>query len=709
MKPGNGKRGGALILASLLQAACLPASGEPAMNGQSGLINMPDARLAPDGTFRVGVSNVDPYLAGWTSISFLPRLELSARFTRIDGVPGFTNQYQASYGDYKDKSFDAKLLLTEETDLLPALAVGTQDFLGTRIFGAEYLAASKRIGNLDATLGVGRKRIDGAFAGLRYRPSNFPNWAVVAEYDANDYRRDLGAGQSGAAGRGKGLSYGLEYKWGWLGTQVAWQQGEPGLNAYVSIPLDQKEFIPKIDEPPPYARSMPRSSARQWLADPSHARELRTELEAQDFRAVRIEFVRGNVLRATLTNSRISLPSRAVGRAARTMLLLAPHETREIVITYSANDLPLVSYTFFELNQLRRYFNGLISRRELADFVAIDHAEPNRAKANSDTEDMLNALDDTAANFRLTYNEEGELITLKQEDRLLNRFKLTPKLSGYFNDPSGALRYAVRARASYDKRLGSGLFLNGIADWTLVQDISKVSNPSNSTLPHVRTDIADYEKTGGLRLTRLLLNKYYQPRRRVYTRASLGYYEEMYAGGGGQILYLPQGGRWAADLTVDWLRQRDTSGALGLRDYATLTALAALHYRLPLHDLTATVRGGRFLAKDSGARFELKRRFRSGFEIGAWYTYTNGNDITTPGSPDSPYHDKGVYFSMALNALLTRDSQARGSFAIAPWVRDVGQMVASPGDLYDMAEQPLLRSMNDRDGLVQLGDRDDDY
>lgn len=695
----------ALILASILQIFCLPAHAEPAMNGQSGLINMPDARLAPDGTFRVGVSNSDPYLAGWASISFLPRLELSARFTRISQVPGFNNQYQESYGDYKDKSFDAKLLLLEESKWLPAISVGAQDFLGTRIFGAEYLSASKRVGNLDVTAGMGRKRIDGAFAGLRYRPSAYPDWAVVAEYDANDYRRDLGADQSGAAQREKGMSYGLEYRWGWLGTQLSWQGGKPGLGAYLSVPLNAKEFIPKFDEPPPYTRILPRPTARQWLDDPIHAERLRAELEAQDFRMVRVDFVRGNVLQATLTNSRIALPSRAAGRAARIMLLLAPLETREIVINYSVSDLPLATYSFFELDRLRRYFNGQISRRELADYVAIEYADPSRAAAQGDKDEIL----DAAADFSLSYNEEGELITLKQEDRFLNRIKLTPKLSGYFNDPSGAFRYAIRARATYDRRLGRGLFLNGIADWTLLQDISKVSNPSSSTLPHVRTDIADYERNGGLRLTRLLLNKYNQPRERVYTRASLGIYEEMYAGGGAQVLYLPRGARWATDISLDWLRQRDTSGAFGLRNYTTTTALAAFHYRLPWHDITATVRAGRFLAKDRGSRFELKRRFRSGFEVGAWYTWTNGNDITTPGSPGNPYHDKGIYISMPLNSLLTKDTQARGSFPIAPWVRDVGQMVTSPSDLYDMLEQPLVWNMHERDGLVQLGDRDDDY
>lgn len=679
---------------------------EPALNGQSGLVSMPDARVAPDGTLRVGVSHADPYLTGWSSISFTPRLELSARLTRIDDVPGFTNEFQDSYGDYKDKTFDAKFILLEEGEIFPSIAIGVQDFLGTRIFGAEYLAVSKRLGDFDATLGFGRKRIDGVFGGVRYHPPQYPGLSLVAEYDANDYTRDQGATSSGAAAYAKGAAYGVEYKWGWLGTQLSWLHGEPGLNAWVSIPLNEKEFIPKIDEPLPYTKVTPRPTAGQWLENPAHSQSLRAELESQDFRNVQLEFLRGNVLRANLTNTRISLMSRAVGRAARTMLLLAPLETREIVITYTANDLPLATYSFFELNQLRRYFNGLITRRELADYVAVEYATPRREGSGADTAKALEDFDGETVPFKIT-QEEGEFIALKREDRLLNRIKILPKFSGYFNDPSGAFRYALRARALYDKRLAPGLFFNGVADLTVLENVSKVSNPSNSTLPHVRTDIAEYERNGGLRLTRMMLNKYYQPAERIYTRASLGYYEEMFAGGGGQILYLPKGGRWAADFSLDILRQRDYEGGFGMLDYSTTTALGALHYRLPFYDMTATIRAGRFLAKDIGARFELKRRLRSGFEVGAWYTWTDGNDITTPGSPDNPYHDKGIYISMPFNAMLTKDTQGRGNFAIAPWVRDVGQMVASPGDLFDLVEQPLLWNKQDRDGLTQLGDRED--
>jgi membrane-associated phospholipid phosphatase len=234
-----------------------------------------------------------------------------------------------------------------------------------------------------------------------------------------------------------------------------------------------------------------------------------------------------------------------------------------------------------------------------------------------------------------------------------------------------------------------------------------VTQASNSELPHVRSDIALYKQGNDFKLTRLLVNRFFHPDRRIYARLSGGIYEEMYSGVGGQALYLGRDGDWAADVAVDWVRQRDYEGGFGHLDYKTVTAIGSLHYRMA-ERVTATVRAGRFLAKDEGARFELKRRFASGFEVGAWYTVTNGNDITSPGSPSNPYYDKGIFLAMPLEPLLSYDSQAAAGFSLSPWTRDVGQMVVSPGDLARILERPIVQ-MHTLDGLSRFGDRDDDY
>ena len=689
---------------------CWPVPAWPqaaSTTGQTGLINMPDARIAPDGTLRFGYGFAEPYPTLWSSITMLPRLELSARYTRIMGVPAFPNDPAADFGDYKDKSFDGKFVLFREGSWVPQLSIGAQDFMGTRIFDAYYAVASKRLGDFDFTLGFGDRRIDGVFGGVRYRPKALQGLALVAEYDANDYSRDLGAQQSGAAGIKKGPGVGLEYTWGWLTGQIAYTRENPAAMVYMAIPLSQKDFIPKLDEPQPYSRITPRPTMEQWNSSDEHRNRMMRALLEQDFRSVRIDTVHDRI-EVSLTNTRISQVSRSIGRAARTILLLSPISTREIKITYAVREAPVVIYTFSDLDRLQRYFNGMLPRWELAPHVGIHYAAPG-AQEPGDLDDMLAAFNEHQPGLRVLYQDEGHLVTFKSEDLMQNRFTIRPSLGVYLNDPAGEFKYEVGIQAAVNYRLARRTYFTGAVNYNIYETISDVTQPSNSTLPHVRSDIAEYKRASPFKLTRFLVNQLYFPAERVYARASAGYYEEMFAGVGAQVLYLPRGAGWGLDLAVDWVKQRDHEG-LGFSDYNydTVTAIASFNYRLPL-GVTATARGGRFLAKDEGVRFEFKRRFASGYEAGFWYTRTNGNDITSPGAPGDPYYDKGIFLAVPIGTLLTKDTQAVAFMSIAPWTRDVGQMVVSPLDLYRLMEKPLVIDVHEHDGLVQFGDRDDDY
>ncbi|MGB8857596.1 MAG: YjbH domain-containing protein [Burkholderiales bacterium] len=680
-------------------------NAEPNLMGQTGLVAMPDAYVEPVGTWRLGTSASDPYVPLYTSLTPVPRVELSGRFMRIKDVLGIPG---TAYGDYKDREFDIKLQLLTEGKFWPAIALGAQDIFGTRIFGADYVAASKRIGPLDVTLGYGRNRIDGVFGGIRYYPTEKKNFALVAEYDANNYAKDFSGAISGADKRRNGATFGLEYTWGWLGAQLSRQQGQYGAAAHVSIPLETPDFIPKLNEPEPYTTVTTRPTYEQWQADKIHKNRMARALNDDDFTNIGIRST-GPDLYLKLSNSRISELPRAVGRAARVAALLSPIETRRVFVTYTLIEMPAVTYEFGDANQLQKYFNGQITRKELANSVTISYPPGGAVNQGYSDSDLYLGLDDDQPGLKTVFNDDGDLISLKRTDTLLNRIKIAPKLTLLLNDPSGAVHYNIFASADYVRNLGHQLFLEGTADLTLVEDISKAAaTPNSSLLPHVRSDIPLYKRDSKFKLSTLLLNKYFHPSERVFARGSAGLYEEMFGGVGGQALYMPASGNLATDLAVDWVKQRDTKGLFGFRPYSTVTAIISTRYRLP-HGVTATVRAGRFLAKDSGARFELKRRFESGFEMGAWYTRTNGNDLTASGNAGKPYYDKGVFLAIPLGRLLTKDSQAIAGFSIAPWTRDVGQMVASPGDLYGIVEKSLVHDVHNRDGLVRFGDVEDNY
>jgi hypothetical protein len=680
----------------------------PSVTGQSGLAAMPDARLAPDGTWRTGYSFQRPYHAFWSSISFLPWLEAGFRYTRIQYVPAiFSNQLDpTAYGDYKDKSFDAKARLIAEREWFPQIAIGAQDVGGgTGLFSAWYGVASKRIGEFDFTLGYGAERIDGAFGGVRWQPGAYPRWSVTMELDAFDYANDRFADQSRIAGRKKAAQLGLEYRSEHWGAKLFGGHGEAGVNAWVSIPLEAKEFVPKLNEPAPYTRINPRPSEAQWAGDAAHEARLRRALRAQGYERIATRYENGR-LEARLANARINSMPRAVGRAARTMLAFAPLQTRELEVTYLEGELAFAQYSFVDARLLQRYFNGLATRKALVQTVSIDYAKPNDAAPDADREQAIAAAAEPLPEALVVEDKVPQLFDYRASVAG-GQFRVRPSISAFFNDPSGALKFDFSALATWDARLAPLRYFNSEIKAALWENVSDVTQPSNSELPHVRTDIAEYRRGGDVKLMKALFNQYAHPAARVYARGSAGIYEEMYSGAGGQLLYLGADGGWAVDLAVDALRQREFEGGFGHRDYSTVTAIASLHYRMS-QGLTATLRVGRFLARDEGVRAEVKRRFQSGFEVGAWYTVTNGNDITSPGTPESPYHDKGIFMRMSLDAMLTRDTRASAYLSLAPWTRDVGQMVASPGDLARLMERNVF-SRHDLDGLRRFGDMEDDY
>jgi len=689
-----------------LIACCVSSFVKAGPPGPTGLIIMPDARFDPDGTLRFGMASSAPYFNLTATATLLPWLETNLAVTRINGVPGFSTSrggFGAGYGAYKDKSSGLKIRLIAEDGWWPSVAVGAQDPFGTSLFERQFAAATRTFGDAQFTLGYGHGQIEGTFGGVRYSPSWLSNWSFVAEYDASDYASYPFAEATGVAGRTRGMSGAIEYRLGWMSAALSNQRGVAGINASLAIPLERSEWIPKVAEPEPYVKVIPRPTLAQWEQDASYKKRMYEALFRQDFKDVRIHMEPNARLALTLTNSRISQMSRAVGRAARTALLLAPLDASEIRVTYTTNGLPVATYEFSDLRKLNRYFNGLLPRSELAESVAIRYADPS-SYSQKDQADLMAALEEpTQAN--ILYGNDGNFISFKSQGTDLNVFQIRPSLSAYLNGPE-VFQFTLGLLTTYDRELAERLFFSSGVNYVLYENISEAIGANNSTLPHVRSDIAEYSKGPRLRLDHLLLNRVYQLSERTYARLSAGWFEQMYGGVGGQWLYVERGTPWAFDVTVEAVKQREFEGGFGFRDYQTVTALAAMHYKLP-YQSTFTVRTGRFLARDFGGRFEIKRRFRIGMELGAWYSVTNVVDtgIGTEGN----YRDKGIFVSIPFEALLPADTRATTGFSLAPWTRDVGQMVNSPVDLYQMLEKPLMLDMHNSDGLVRLGDVEDDY
>jgi len=407
---------GTLLLVMVLNTY---AMAEPNQLGQTGLINMPDARIEPEGTFRLGLSRMEPYKAIWSSISAYDWLEMSARYTEISHVDAFVNRPDDHIGDYKDKAFDAKLRLLKEGTWWPQITVGNEDYFGTRVFAAKFIVLSKRFGDLDITLGHGIDRIDGNFGGIRYSPAFLGRWSLVAEYDAIDYQHEFKADVSGAITRKGGTSVGLNYRWGWLGAQLSYQREDTyGLLGYVSIPFQEKEFIPKLDEPSPYTQRGERPNLAAWQQDPQYSAALIRALETQQYQNVKV-WLNGTTLEVGVATPRISLMGRAVGRATRTALLMSPLGTQTISVTYyTLKDLPVLTYQFNDLDQLDQFFSGQLNYGDLIKSMKVEYASPDAAQLLEQHKvtipESLQAADDQG--LKVERNEDGHLLRLRHAD-----------------------------------------------------------------------------------------------------------------------------------------------------------------------------------------------------------------------------------------------------------------------------------------------------
>jgi hypothetical protein len=135
-----------LLLPAIAIAQEVPGTGSSF--GGVGLAEARNARFRPDGVVEAGSSVRHQRRFHFINWQALPWLEATYRLAeRLDGTTGA--------GMTSDRAFDLKFRLVAESDWLPAVAVGLQDFIGTGLYSAEYVVASKRFGRWDATLGLG--------------------------------------------------------------------------------------------------------------------------------------------------------------------------------------------------------------------------------------------------------------------------------------------------------------------------------------------------------------------------------------------------------------------------------------------------------------------------------------------------------------------------------------------------------------------------
>ncbi len=665
--------------------------------GTTGLLQTPTARMMPEGSYRVTLSHVYPY--GRANIMLQPFewLEAGFRYTNIQNElygPTALSGTQA----YKDKSVDAKLKLSRESATSPEVALGFVDLAGTGLFSSEYLVASKRKGDWDASLGLawgylgnraelrnplaaassafatrptgasaggttGGQLATGAFfhgpasiiGGLQYQPAWLPNWQFKAELDGNNYHGEPFPGVKPATSP---LNLGVVYN---ASNNADLSVGfERGNQLMVSLQLyDQlsQAHIPKVlDTPPPEV--LPESPADAAAAASREAwAQIAQLLLEQTGWPVKSIALGGNTLQVVFDPPIGALYARErVDRALAVLHRYAPAGALRFVLTFTEYGLPQTE---------------LVVRR--ADWVTdhISRLPPSAHRAATDVHPRPVGGDvggaDTAVYSRPSYSLNGGIAPM-----------FHPNIGG----PDGFLIYAAGVSASFDAQLGEGTFALGNVDGRILDNYSLFKFDAPSLLPHVRTNFRQFLTTSRVTLTNLQVNHVEALSDDSFAMAYGGVLEFMYAGVGGEYLYRPWNSHFALGVDVNRVQQRGYDQRFDLQSYKTTVGNLTLYWDTGWEHVKSTVSYGRYLAGDVGATFTFNRTFDNGATMGIFFTKTN---VSAAQYGEGSF-DKGIFLNLPFDAVLPKSSSNLMSFVWDPLVRDGGARLNRGVSLYSLTD-----------------------
>ncbi|MDJ0611029.1 MAG: YjbH domain-containing protein, partial [Kiloniellales bacterium] len=385
------------------------------------------------------------------------------------------------------------------------------------------------------------------------------------------------------------------------------------------------------------------------------------ELKAQGFKAERLD-MEGRQATLHFSQGSFRNPAISIGRAGRILARHTPFAIEEFRLVITSLGIPITQTSLF--------------RKDLESAVAYE---------GSTDEIWQHTTIESAA---LPDRDSGVV----NRDRFPSfEWYLSPRMRQQIGGPDNFFFYQVYGEAFGQVQLAPGLTLSGAVAQNIYNNFDSLELDSDSRLPRVRSDIAEYLKEGDQWIDRLNVNYITKVAPDVYTRLSGGIFELMYTGVGGEVLYRPTGKRWAVGLDANYVWQRDFEGRFGLRDYDVFTGHVSTYYVIPYFDILAVARGGRYLAGDWGGTLELSRTFKNGATIGVFATKTNVSDEQF-GEGD---FDKGFFVSFPLDLLLSSPSRRSFGVVFRPVTRDGGQRVATPTPLYGFTEGADFRHISE--------------
>lgn len=678
----NLRHGLFLLLAGAGLAGAAPRYTQNDFGGV-GLLQTPTARMAPAGEISLNANRTDPYTRYSFSLQPFDWMEGTFRYTSISNRQYGPDDLSGDQS-YKDKAFDVKFRLLQESRWTPEIAFGGRDIGGTGLFSSEYFVGNKRVGDLDFSLGLAwgyignrgeldnplgwiddrfntRPRSEGtgelsSNSYFRGRPSLFGGinwqtpWAPLSfklEYDGNDYQHEpLSNNQK----QDSPFNIGMVFKASdAIDLHAAFERGNTAMfGITLHTNFASRPAPAKVNDPAPEPlaeRAAGRNADSVDWADVSR----RVEQNA-GYKVERITRKDQEVV-VYGEQTRYLYPPEAVGRTARILDNSSDDDVRWFTVVDTKYGQPVV-----ETSVPRNVFRDV-------------------ANQERPLEDLRRT---TEQNVPLPQHEE--LLYQQKPDPFSYNVGLGYNQS--IGGPNDFLLYQFTADLDSEYRFSPSLWANGLLSVNLFNNFDNFTYDAPSNLPRVRTDVREYMTTSNVMLQNFQLNKTARLDQDLYGMVYGGYLESMYAGVGGELLYRPMNEDWALGANLDLVRQREFDQHFGLRDYQVATGFVTLYWQTGFQDILATASAGRYLARDWGGTLDLSRQFRNGVRFGAWVTLTTA-DKQAYGEGS---FDKGMYVSIPFDELMSSSTMRRANLTWDPLTRDGGARLSHYYSLYDLTD-----------------------
>lgn len=646
--------------------------------GTLGVIQNPSARLLSEGSIGFTWTHNEPYLRG--SIVAYPFNWLEAAFQYTDVNNQLYSDVRAFSGSQslKDKSFDTKIRIITESKYLPQIAVGLRDVGGTGVFGGEFIVANKYIRNFDVSFGVGWGNLNankisnpfrifgdrfknrptntsatggefntnqlfhgdaGIFGGIEYFLPNMNGLRLKAEINSVNYETEGSKPLKKDSNINVGLVYPFndffQVKLSYIkGNQLSFgfslsgnvgkkSSGRKKSDPYLSV--ENSEAVKKVTS---------KDNDLLYKATLKYLRERDIYVQAATLKD------NGEYEVAISQNKYLSYPM-AAGRTARLINEISPERVKEIKISSLNGE------------------NGMHS-------ISIDRDTLKRSLANQSP--IFNHDVDTSP---LTYNQKNyDFVPAKAYP--FHFYKFGPDLRTQIGGPDGFFFGDLRLAYSSEVLFAPNFSLITDAAIGLTNNMGDLKLASDSIIPHVRTDIVKYLKASqDFNITRMQLNYFFNPTKNMYGKISGGLLESMFGGIGGEILYRPFYKNYAIGAELWRVQQRDFNQLFDFQKYKITTGHINMYYEEPRSRVLFNLKGGKYLAGDSGFTFDFSRRFDNGLIMGAFFSLT---DISKEEFGEGSF-DKGFYFWWPLNLFYGNYTREMDGWGLRPLTRDGAQFL----------------------------------